>query len=171
MHGLQLRIDLFGPEGAKAHSEAMDALHRFAQATGALGGQDVIQWMSEQTERWIEAAREAREVPVRFPGGEVRSIKPEAWIDLPVTQVGPRRPVLNIPGYIVLELLDGTFEAIPEAAPSLKVLSADDEAAIRKAAGDEWDATVPRWNMNREAFVQWHVDMATGKVRPEDPRP
>lgn len=47
----------------------------------------------------------------------------------------------------------------------MKTLTPKDEAFIRKAAGDEWDSTVPRWSMDRETFVQWHVDMATGKVR------
>lgn len=54
------------------------------------------------------------------------------------------------------------------ARPGIKTLSPEDEATIRKAAGAEWDATVPRWSMDRETFVQWHVDMATGAVRPTE---
>lgn len=43
------------------------------------------------------------------------------------------------------------------AKVKLKVLSPADEAYIRAAAYAEWDRTVPRWNMSREAFADWAV--------------
>lgn len=36
-------------------------------------------------------------------------------------------------------------------------LAERDEQQIREAARREWDATVPRWNMSRQAFEDWAV--------------
>lgn len=36
----------------------------------------------------------------------------------------------------------------------------DWERATRENAAKEWDETVPRWSMDRETFIDWHVRMA-----------
>lgn len=33
------------------------------------------------------------------------------------------------------------------------------ERITRENAAREWDQTVPRWSMDRETFIGWHVRM------------
>jgi hypothetical protein len=39
--------------------------------------------------------------------------------------------------------------------------------SVADAAGSEWDASVPRFDLTRQAFIDWHVRMAEDAERLE----
>lgn len=49
---------------------------------------------------------------------------------------------------------------------TVRRMSKKDVATVREAAGQEWDRTFPRWSMPREKFIDWHLRMARGELRP-----
>lgn len=55
----EIKVRLFGAEGAEIHGRAINLLHVFAQETSCPPGHDVIAWFSHMTGVWQDENKKA----------------------------------------------------------------------------------------------------------------